>query len=111
MKIEQQQIGTVDVFTPLGPLVDQEGEKFCKQLLQRVSTGNPRVVVAMQEVPYMDSMSLEALLSATEQFQQRGTNLKFANLTGTCREILEITGLASHFRFFRDVQDAVKSFL
>ena len=111
MKVEQQQVGTVDVFTPTSPLVDQEGEKFCKTLLQRISTGNPRVVLDMREVPYIDSAALEALLQATEQFHGRAASLKIAAASPTCREIFELTGLASQFRFFKDVQDAVKSFL
>jgi len=55
MKIEQQQVGTVDVFTPMGPLVDQDAETFSKALLTRVKSPTPRIVLAMQEVPYVDS--------------------------------------------------------
>ena len=111
MKIEQQQIGTVDVFSPIGALVDQDGESFVKTLGQRLKSANPRVVVAMHEVPYVDSAALEGLLNATEELQERASALKLANVTSTCREIFELTGVASRFRFFKDVQDAVKSFL
>lgn len=111
MKIEQQQVGTVDVFTPIGPLVDQDGETFVRTLSQRLKSANPRVVVAMQEVPYVDSEALEGLLDATEDLFDRASALKLAAVTPTCREILELTGLSTRFRFFKDVQDAVKSFL
>jgi len=111
MKVEQQKIGTVDVFTPVGALVDQDADAFSKQLLQRVKGSNPRVVVSMQEAPYVDSTALEGLLSATEELANRAASLKLAALCPTCREILELTGLANRFRLFKDVQDAVKSFL
>jgi anti-anti-sigma factor len=111
MKIEQQQVGTVDVFTPVGALVDQDGETFIKTLSQRLKSANARVVVAMHDVPYVDSMALEGLLTATEDLQERASSLKLAAVTPTCREILELTGLSSRFRFFKDVHDAVKSFL
>jgi anti-anti-sigma factor len=111
MKIEQQQIGTVDVLTPNAALVDQDADKFCKLLLERLRSPNPRVVVVLQDVPYMDSAALEGLLSATQELADRATSLKLAAVTPTCREILELTGLAGRFRFFKDVQDAVKSFL
>ena len=111
MKIEQQQVGTVEVFTPVGALVDQDGEAFGKMLGQRLSAVNPRVVVAMHDVPYVDSAAIEGLLSATEGLHERASALKLAAVTPTCREILELTGLAPRFRFFKDVQDAVKSFL
>jgi len=111
MKVEQQQVGTVEVFTPMGPLVDQDGETFTKALLVRVKSPNPRIVLAMQEVPYTDSSALEGLLDATDELHERASSLKLANVTPTCREIFELTGLAASFRFLEDVQDAVKSFM
>ncbi len=111
MKTDQQQVGTVDVFTPLGALVDQDAEKFTKLLLRRLRSANPRVVVSLREVPYMDSAALEGLVAATEELADRATCLKLANVPPACREVLELTGTAGRFRFFEDVQDAVRSFL
>lgn len=113
MKIEQRKIGTVDIFTPMGALVDQDADAFCKTLMQRLSSGgsNPRVGIDMHEVSYMDSAALEGLLQATEQLNDRATSLKLAAVTPTCREIFELTGLSPRFRFFKDVEDVVKSFL
>lgn len=111
MKVERQQVGTVDVFLPAGALVDEDGEKFCKTLVGRLKSANPRVVVAMQDVPYLDSVSLEGLLDATEQLSGRGMSLRLANVTPGCREIFELTGLSGRFRFFENVQDAVRSFM
>ncbi len=113
MKIEQRKIGTVDIFTPMGALVDQDAEMFAKALMQRISSGgsNPRVGVAMHEVPYMDSTGLEGLLQAAEALNDRATSLKLAAVTPTWREIFELTGLSCRFRFFKDVEDVVKSFL
>jgi anti-anti-sigma factor len=111
MKVERQQVGTVDVFTPVGALVYEDAEEFCKLLLERLCSPNPRVVLSLQEVPYMDSTALEGLLDATDDLAERAMSLKLVNVTATCREILELTGLAGRFRFFTDVQDAVKSFL
>ena len=111
MKVERQQVGTVDVMTPVGALVDEDAERFSRLLLERLKSPSPRVVVVMQEVPYMDSAALEGLLAATEELSDRSMSLKLASVTPTCREILELTGLSGRFRFFNDVQDAVKSFL
>ena len=111
MKVERQNVGTVDVFAPIGALVDQDAESFSKLLLQRVKSSNPRVVVVMQDVPYMDSTALEGLLDATDELSDRAMGLKLASVPPTCREVLELTGLAGRFSFFENVQDAVKSFL
>jgi len=111
IKIEQQRVGSVDVLTPVGTLVDQDAEHFAKTLDAKLHSANPRVVVCMQEVPYMDSIALEGLNTAAETLADRATGLKLACVTPTCREILELTGLAPRLRFFEELQDAIKSFL
>lgn len=111
VKVERQKVGTVDVIRPVGPLVDQDVQPFARALMERLQAANPRVVIAMNDVPYMDSVALEQLLDGTDELADRAMNLKLAGVTPACREILEMTGLASRFSLFADVQDAVRSFL
>ena len=111
MKVEHQQVGTVDVLKPTGALVDTDGASFIQTLFQRLKSPNPRVVLDLHEVPYADSEALEGMLTATETLQERASTLKLAAVTPTCREIFELTGLSPRFRFFKDVHDAVKSYL
>ena len=111
MKIERQKLGTVEVLSPIGPLVDQDAETFGQALHKKIDSSNPRVVVVLQDVPYMDSAALEILLDATDELSDRAMTLKLAGVSPTCREILELTNLAGRFSFFTDVEDAVRSFL
>ena len=111
MKIERQQVGSVEVCVPIGPLVDEDAEEFSRTLLERLASSNPRVVVALKEVPYLDSTALEGLADAADELSNRALLLKLVNTPATCREILELTGLSERFQFFDDVRDAVKSFL
>ncbi len=111
MKIERNTIGTVDVITPFGPLVDQDSENFSKLLTDRVKKSNSRVVLAMGEVPYLDSRAIEGLLDASDALANRANNLKLASVTPLCREVLELTGVSERFAYFEDVQAAVRSFL
>ncbi|MEK6674341.1 MAG: STAS domain-containing protein [Planctomycetota bacterium] len=111
MKIEQRQVGTVDVFAPVGALVEDDAQDFCRRLRQRMQLPNIRIVLSFEEVPYVDSVALEGLLQAAADMGERGSELKLAGVTPTCREILELTGLSNHFRLFGGLQDAVRSFL
>lgn len=111
MKIEQQQVGTVTVISPVGALVDSDGESFTAALLDRLSAPNSRVVIAMQEVAYMDSMALEGMLDAADSLAERGQSLKLSDVQPACREILELTCLSERFSIFSGTQDAVRSFL
>ena len=44
MKIERQDIGTIEVLNPVGAIVDDEVPEFRKLLLERIRGTNPRVV-------------------------------------------------------------------
>lgn len=111
MKIERQEIGTVEILSPQGVLAEAEVEEFWATLERRLAGANPRVAVSLQAVPYMDSAALNALVKAAEELAERGARLKLVSVSPTCREILELTGLAGRFQFFDNAQDAVRSFL
>jgi anti-anti-sigma factor len=111
MKIDHQTYGTVDVCMPMGPLVDEDAERVRQHLLDRAGGANPRFVVGMEEVPYVDSAGLEGLLTVAEALRARGVRLKLVGVSPACREAFEITGLASGFQFFETIEDAVRSFL
>ncbi len=111
MKVDQQKIGTVDVLSPVGPLVDEGATAFAKVLLDRVRCPNPRVVVSLSESPYLDSTAVEGLVEASDQLADRAASLRLVETPATCREILELTGVAGQFSFFEDVHSAVRSFL
>lgn len=111
MKIERQTVGTVEVCAPQDALVDDGAEEFAGELKAFLGRPNPRVVISMKSVGYMDSIALEGLVSAADELSERSQQLKLAGVTPTCREILELTGLAGRFQFFKDVDAAVRSFL
>ena len=111
MKIGRQRIGTVDVISPVGPLIDDDAKQFGKTLMERVRVPNPRVVVVLKDVSVLDSIALEALLDAADHLTPLATTLKLAELSPTCREVLELTGLSPRFRLFNEMQDAVRSFI
>ncbi|MCO6436331.1 MAG: STAS domain-containing protein [Phycisphaerae bacterium] len=111
MKIESQRVGTVDLLTPIGALVDEDAEQFRRNLLDRLQSPNPRLVVSLAEVPYLDSVALEGLLDAADALSERASVLRLAEVPPNCREVLELTGMAGRFRFFKSGNDAVKSYL
>lgn len=111
MKIDRQSCGTVDVFSPIGTLVDDEAEKFAKFLTERLRSPNHRFVINLSEVPYMDSVALEGLANAAAELDVRSMRLRLVSVPPTCREILELTGISSTLEFFEDAEQAVRSFL
>lgn len=111
MKLERQDIGTVEILSPQGVLADDDAVQFADVLTERMARPNPRVAVSLREVPYMDSVALDALVATADELMDRGGRLKLVAVSPTCREILELTGLSGRFQFFEDPNDAVRSFL
>ncbi len=111
MKIERRIVGTAQVCEPQDALVEEGAAEFAAVLRECVNGHNPRVVVAMESVPYMDSIALETLVQVSNEMVARSQQLKLAGVTPTCREIMELTGLSGRFQFFEDVDAAVRSFL
>ena len=111
MKLDRQEIGTVEILAPQGVLADDDAEQFSNVLRQRLSSPNPRVAVSLKDVAYMDSVALDGLVAAADTMIDRGSRLKLVAVSPTCREILELTGLAGRFQFFEEPNDAVRSFL
>ena len=111
MKIERQEVGTVEILIPQGVLAEDDAEEFSSLLQERLAGANPRVVVSLRDVPCMDSAALNGMAAAADDVINRGARLKLVAVSATCREILELTGLAPRFQFFEEPQDAVRSFL
>ncbi len=111
MKISRQTVGTVDVLAPSEALLDDAAEQFLGAVRTAISSRNPRVVVDMKDVGYLDSIALEGFVQVADELRSRSAQLKVSGVTPTCREILELTGLGDRFQFFESVDGAVRSFL
>ena len=111
MSVEIRRVGTVDVIAPQGPLTEDDAEAFIETLQARLDTANPRFVIDMSAVPYLDSRGIEGIVDAADDLRQRGGRMRLASAMGTCREVLDLTGHAGCVEFFDDTQSAVRSFL
>ena len=111
MKIEHQQIGSVEVITIRGALVEEDATRFSEEVRKSATGQNPRLVLDMREVPYLDSEALEGLTDACDLLDDRCSKLRLATVSQTVREVLQLIGLSGRFQFFEKVDDAVRSFL
>ena len=72
--------------------------------------GQPRIVLDLKNVPLIDSAGLELLLDVRDRCLQKGGAFKLARPNPLCRDILEITGVASRLDIFDDTVTAAGSF-
>lgn len=111
MKINEQQQGAVTVLKPDGALVGADAKSFATALAAAVGVHLGRCVVDLSAVPFVDSGGLEALLDATDDMARGGRALKICSVNKTIRQVLELTGIVSHFDHYDDANSAVRSFL
>lgn len=97
--------------TPGGPIVDEEADELIALMTGKLNSPNPRFVLNMGKVPYIDSRGIEGIVETSESLKSRGGRLRLAGVTATCREALEITGQSKKVDYFDTLQDAVRSFL
>ena len=102
--------GAINVVSGEIPLTEEQAGELYVAFEPCLSSGQPRAVLNLQQVPLIDSAGLECLLDLQEHFQKRAGTLKLAAPSPLCREILNVTGVARHFEIFSDVTSAVGSF-
>ena len=93
MQVTVSNEGAVTVVAPQGPIIANEMDELEKQLDSLCRQGTGRIVISMNEVPFIDSAGLELFLSHQCQLEKRGLRLKLSGLTDITQKIFDITHL------------------
>lgn len=75
-----------------------------------IKDGKKNFVVNMQSVDLINSSGLGILISNLTNVKNNGGDLRLSNLSQKIKQIFQITKLATVFKQFETVEDAVKSF-
>ncbi len=111
MDIHEHQHGAVTVMRPDGAVNQAEADMLKERLSIALERSLGRLVVDMSDVPFVDSRGLEVLVDVSEELAQSGQVLKLCQVNETLREVLDLTGVGSHFEQYDEVNAAVRSFL
>jgi len=74
------------------------------------TSGSRNLVLNLQQVDYIDSTGLGALVIVATTLRKTSGNVKLLNLNRRNIELLIMTKLATVFEIFNDEQDAVNSY-
>ena len=111
LQINQREKEEIVILDMDGRLV--VGEE-CSQIRERIqalaAAARNRVILNLQDVDYIDSTGLGALVICFTTLKKAGGALKLLNLTKRNIELLVLTKLTTVFEIFNDEQDAVNSF-
>ena len=111
MELKQEQHGAVTILCPEGALTSEHAQEFSRTVAEAVPASSGRLAINCEHVPFTDSAGLEALLDAADLLGAAGQSLRLIAVTPTLREAMDLTGTASLFECYADVNAAVRSFL
>ena len=108
MKVQTQAHGNVAVLVAHGPLVADEVHDLRHAVQSACDMVTKGLVVDMVDVPYLDSAGVELLLEMGGVHLPPHQRPKFAALTETCREALELTDTLLRLDVFDTVENALR---
>jgi anti-sigma B factor antagonist len=111
LAIAQRSREGITILDLRGRLIVGEPVTSLREKIRELSAaGNSNIVLNLEQVDYIDSTGLGALVVCFTTLQKAGGALKILNLSRRNIELLVLTKLSTVFEVFNDEQDAINSF-
>ena len=110
MEITQRVEGDVAVLVVTGPLSIEWSPLLKQPVADLVEAGALKLVIDLDQVPWVDSTGLGALVRTYVTFQRKGGGAKLCRPGKRVREILRITKLLDVIETYDTVEEALQSF-
>lgn len=110
MELGTEQAGNVLIVTPLGEFLDASNAEPFKREGTLLVEGNPRVVLDMSRLQFVDSAGLGALLSWMRKLSGAGGDLKLCGLSKPVRATFEVSRMHRIFDIYPTQAEALQAF-
>ena len=111
MQIEERSAGDVTVLDLKGKMTLGEGDELLRDKINSlIQQGRRKVVLNLEDVPYIDSAGLGEIVRTYTTITRQGGSLKLLNLTKRITDLLSITKLLTVFETYDSEADAIRSF-
>ena len=111
MEIVERTVSDVTVLDLKGKMTLGEGDELLRDKVNSlIQQGRRKVVLNLEEVPYIDSAGLGEIVRTYTTISKQGGSLKLLNLTKRITDLLSITKLLTVFETYDSEADAVRSF-
>ena len=109
MKLSYEDHDTITVLKASGELTGDQVEAFRRSCQERFAAGIRHVVLDMENMTFVDSAGLEALLWIIDEASRRHGQLRLVKPDSTVGKILEISRLDRRFDIHDSIESAAKS--
>ncbi len=112
MDLTTSRVGEVIVvaFTRTTSLEGERSARFKRAIRELIDEGHRQVILDCEEVAFIDSQGLGALISSLKILRAEGGDLKLANVPEPVDTVLRITKLARVFESHSGLDAAVGAF-
>jgi anti-sigma B factor antagonist len=111
LEIQVREAGTVTVLDLSGKLTGYEGVELLQDAVGGlVHRGTSHILINLDQVPYMDSAGIGALVTCYKRALERGSTLKLLNPQKRVFDLLHIVKLDRIFECFNEETQALASF-
>jgi anti-sigma B factor antagonist len=111
MQINEKEVNGITVLEIHGKILMGEGDIAIKKKIDELLAKNTKnVILDLSNVPYIDSSGLGELIRCYTTMRKANGTLKLANVTDRIVDLLTITKLITVFEYYKNVDDAIKSF-
>ena len=111
LKMTDRVVDGGDVVAMEGRIVlGEESTALREKVKSLLASGQKKIVLNMDNVTYIDSSGLGALVAAHTSARAQGAFMKLSHLGSKFQEILQVTKLFTVFDVFNDEATAMRSF-
>ena len=111
MQIEERIVDDVTILDLKGKMTLGEGDELLKDKVNSiVSQGHKKIVLNLEDVPYIDSAGLGEIVRTYTTVSRQQGKLKLLNVSKRVYDLLVITKLLTIFDSYETEEDAVRSF-
>ena len=111
MQIVERVVGDLTILGLKGRLVAGDGDDaFVDALNRLVQLGRRKVLINLEELTYLDSCGVGAIVSKYISLHKRGGQFKLCNLRTRSFRVLDLTKILTVIESFDSEADAIKSF-
>jgi len=110
MKTEVNIKGDVVVIAPSGELDISNSSLLKEAIAEQAERGRSKILLDLDQVPYMDSSALGALISGMTTLKKEKGNLKVSGLQENVERIFQLTGLTQFLEVYKTAEEALQSF-
>ncbi len=110
LKLSTRQSDGIAIVDCNGRIVFGEEAAALREMVKEMIPANPRVVLNLKDVSYIDSGGLGMLVGLYTSAHSAKGDVKLAHLTQRVGQLLQVTKLLTVFEVHETVEEAVKSF-